>query len=422
MKKLFVLLLCLLTLSSVMATGAKEQAVEEENGPIELLFWIRTSDSFVNDQAAKYMELNPNVKIEVEAVGAGYADLRKKFNLGIQSGELPDISVAGWSGIGTLYDAGAIVDIAKINGNEALMSDIVESFTKRCRYEGAIVAVPYQCSAPVLFYNKTLLNETGLEVPQTFEELKQVAAACVKKDASGNTTIYGFNTPSDTNWYIIPAIYNFGGSYFNEKGDLVLNSEATAEVFKWWQSMVVEGIMPPNQHKSAADDFANGRVAFIFSSCGSYANLKETMEANGYEIGIAKFPGYKDRIVNLGGNGIIMFTKDAKKQAAAADFINFLLQPEQLQVVVDKGYLPVTNSMLNSSYVKELIATDDNIKTVYDQVDDIGIFIQHAAYSTSTTELANIASAVETYGKDADIKSLLEASQNTIDEFMADYN
>ena len=420
MKKILMLLVCLTVMFSVMAAGAQEAEVAS-NEPVELLFWVRTGDSFVTDQAAKYMELHPEVKIVVEAVGSGYGDLRKKFTLGIQSGDLPDISIAGWSGMGTLYDAGAIVDISTIPGNEELMSDLVSSFSSRCKYKGAMIAVPYQCSSPVLYYNKTLLEEAGATVPTTFAELKEAAAKCVKKDANGTTTVYGFNTPSDTNWYLIPSIYNFGGDYFDANGDIDLDTEAAYEVFSWWQEMVVDGIMPANQHKTAEEDFANGSVAFIFDSCGAYANLKKNMEANGYEVGVAKFPSYKNQVVNLGGNGIIMFTKDEKKQAAAAEFIAYLLQPEQLQTVVDKGYLPVTNSALESDYVKNLIAEDENVKVVYDQVEDIGIFIQHAAYSTSTSELAKIASAIETYGKDANIKELLTASQKVIDDYMAEY-
>jgi len=408
---------------SLFAAGSQETVAKTETkaaGPVELKFWVRTNDSFIDAQVAKFMAENPDIKVTVEAVGAGYGDLRKKFTLGIQGGELPDMAIAGWSGIGTLYDAGAIVDIATIPGNEALMSDIVGSFSGRCRYNGAVVAVPYQCSAPVVYYNKTLLQKAGVAVPSTFAELTEAAAKCVQKDKNGNTTVYGLNTAADTNWYIIPAIYNFGGTFFDDKGNININTEAALEVYKWWDDVVKRGIMPANQHKTAEEDFANGTLAFYFTSCASYGEIKPAAKAHGFEAGIMKFPSYKNHIINLGGNGLIVFTKDATKQAACAKLMAFLLNAPQLRAVVDKGFLPVTNSMLNSDYVKQLIADDANMKVIYDQVADIGIFIQHPAYAKTTTELATIASKIESY-PDSDIKSLLKASQDVINDYMADY-
>lgn len=420
MKKLIVLLLCLASIMPIFAAGSKEEAQPATSNTTELKFWVRTNDSFIDEQVATFMAQNPEIKVTVEAVGSGYGDLRKKFSLGMQGGELPDLSIAGWSGIGSLYDAEAIVDIATIPGNEALMSDIVESFSGRCRYNGAIVAVPYQSSAPVVYYNKAILDKAGVEVPRTFAELTEAAKKCVEKDSSGNTVVYGFNTPTDTNWYIIPAVYNFGGTFFDEKGDIIVDTDAAYEVYKWWDSLVKDGIMPPNQHKTAQEDFANGMLAFYMTSCASYTELKTAAQAHGFEIGIMKFPSYKNSIVNLGGNGLIVFTKDAKKQAACAKLIAFLLDSAQLKTVVDKGFLPVTNSMLNSEYLKNLVASDPNMQVIYDQVSDIGIFIQHPAYSKTTSELAAIASEIESY-PDSDIKSLLKASQAVIDEYMLDY-
>lgn len=423
MKKVITVLLCMTIVMSLFAAGSPEVMAKPEvkaTGPVNLKFWVRTNDSFVEAQVAQFMTENPDINVTVEAVGSGYGDLRKKFSLGIQGGELPDMSIAGWSGIGTLYDAGAIVDIATIPGNEALMSDMVESFSGRCRYNGAIVAVPYQCSAPVVYYNKTLLKEAGVQVPRTFAELTEAAAKCVKKDKDGNTSVYGLNTASDTNWYIIPAVYNFGGSFFDSEGNIDINTEAALEVYRWWDDVVKRGIMPANQHKTSEEDFINGRLAFYFTSCASYGEIKAAVQSHGFEVGIMKFPSYKNSIINLGGNGIIVFTKDKAKQTACAKLIAFLLDAPQLKAVVDKGFLPVTNSMLNSDYVKELIAGDDNMKVIYEQVSDIGIFIQHPAYSKTTSELAAIASKIESY-PDSDINALLETSQKEIDDYMADY-
>ena len=411
MKKTLVLFLCLCMLIPTMSFATDEA--------VELTFWIRTSDAFVEDQIAAYMVDHPNVKINVEAVGAGYGDLRTKFSLGLQGEDLPDMSIAGWSGIGTLYDAGAIVDIQTIPGWEGIACDLVDVFSQRCLYKDAVVAIPYQVSAPVMFYNKTMLETKNLTVPTTFTELMETAEKCVEKDETGSTTVYGFNTADDINWYLIPMIYCFGGSFNDEEDNCQLNTEATQKVYAWWAEMVNKGILPANQHDTSKEDFANGYTAFYFTSCASYADLAATVGDN-FEMGVALFPQQDTQQVNLGGNGIIIFTKDEAKQKAILDLAAYLIQPQQLQAVVDKGYLPVSKSTLASDYVADKVANDANIQVIYDQVNYITVFIQHPAYSKATSLMKTLASDIEA-DPGADIQALIAEMQQEIDEYMEDY-
>lgn len=410
MKKLFALLLCLCLMLPLAAMGEAET--------VELRFWIRTGDSFVKDYVDQYMQENPNVKVTVEEAGSGYGDLRTKFNLGLTSGELPDLSIAGFSGMGTLYDAGAIIDVSKADAAGTL-ADIVETFSTRCLYKDAVIAVPYQVSCPVMYYNKDLLAKTGDAVPETFTQLMATAEKAVEKDGNGNTTVYGFNTASDINWYLCAMIYEFGGSFFDEEGNVKLNTETTQNMFAWWAEMAQKGILPANQHQTAEDDFCNGSTLFYCTSCASYGTIKEAV-GDKFELGVAYFPGEVSQQVNQGGNGILVFTKDEKKQQVALDLIKYLLEPERMEVVVDKGFLPVTNAVLNGDYVAQKAQEDPNYGVLYSQVNNISVFIQHPAYSTATGELKNIASELEAY-PDSDIMELLNESQQVIDEFMENY-
>ena len=412
MKKLLALVLCLCMVLPAVALA--------DDDVVELTFWIRTSDAFVEDQVAAYMADHPNVKVNVEAVGAGYADLRTKFSLGIQGDELPDLSIAGWSGIGTLFDAGAIADVKEIPGVDGLMDEMVESFSQRCLYKDSyVVAIPYQVSAPVMYYNKTMLDSLGLKVPETFTELMEIGAQCVQKDANGSTTVYGFNTMDDINWYLLPMIYNFGGSFFDDAFNCQLNTEATQKVYTWWADMVKQGIMPANQPATTQEDFVNGNLAFFFGSCASYASVKAAVGSN-FETGVAFFPGEESQQVNLGGNGIVIFTKDEDKQAAIVDLVSYLLAPEQLQAVMEKGYLPVTKTTLASDYAATAAAEDPNWQVIYDQVQRITVFIQHPAYAKATSLLKDLASQIEA-DPEADVAALVAEMQQEIDEYMEDY-
>ncbi|KXO12619.1 Glycerol-3-phosphate ABC transporter, periplasmic glycerol-3-phosphate-binding protein [Moritella sp. JT01] len=38
-----------------------------------------------------------------------------------------------------------------------------------------MIGMPFNSSTPVLYYNKDILNKVGVNVPQTYEEMEQVA-------------------------------------------------------------------------------------------------------------------------------------------------------------------------------------------------------------------------------------------------------
>lgn len=68
------------------------------------------------------------------------------------------------------------------------------------------------------------------------------------------------------------------------------NNDAVRSIFAAYQQMAtVDMSMAPNQHATAKEDFANGRVAMLMTSCASYANLTELVDGK-FELKVAQFP------------------------------------------------------------------------------------------------------------------------------------
>lgn len=143
---------------------------------------------FYFDVTAKIAEQYPNY--EMEYVDWGWAEtLDQKQRSLILSGNAPSI-VAGETFMPVYASSGML---------EPLPQDIVDMVNPSFLIydpEGRPVSVAYKSSVFLLFYNKTLLKNAGLDPenpPKTWDEWKQMSDAVT---ASGNGEIFGGGVPS----------------------------------------------------------------------------------------------------------------------------------------------------------------------------------------------------------------------------------
>ncbi len=170
-------------------TGFNEEQIQLEkdnaakNGtdlPPAAQFYIGVTDKIAQDY--------PNY--EMEYVDWGWAEtLDQKQRALILSGTAPSL-VAGETFMPVYASSGML---------EPLPQDIVDKVNPSFLLydkEGRPVSVAYKSSVFLLFYNKTLMKNAGLDPekpPKTWEEWKQMSDAIT---ASGNGEVYGGGVPS----------------------------------------------------------------------------------------------------------------------------------------------------------------------------------------------------------------------------------
>ena len=234
--------------------------------------------------------------------------------------------------------------------------------------------MPFCVDIPLLYYNKVVFREVGLDPerpPQTLEEVRQYSQKLLKRDGAGNVQRSGISL----------AITLWTEQVFAKQPDLLLDmnnghdgrvtkvlfdDDTGQRFFQWWHDMVDEGLaFNVGRNPSGADNYlavATDRAAMTFGYAGALRSVVSALEKGmqGVEIGVGPMPGFADGTGStlLLAHGLwIMNQRPKAEQEAAWKFIKWLVQPEQqAEWFAGSGQLPVSKSSADLPTAREAVA------------------------------------------------------------------
>lgn len=201
--------------------------------------------------------------------GGGYSD---KINASVMSGDLPDVLTVDGPNIAAYAENGIIQPLAKLTDEEK--SVYLDSIIQQGTYNNKLYALGAMESSVGLYYNKDILAEAGVEVPDadhpwTWSEftkvLKKVQPVVEKK--KGYALDMTFPTGEATIYYYAPFFWSNGGDFVSKDGlkvNGVFNSKENLETVNYFKSFLDNGYMSKVQ---ITDLFESGR----YTPTGSWA-------------------------------------------------------------------------------------------------------------------------------------------------------
>lgn len=366
-KRLISCLLCLCTLIGF-------AAVAYADDPVEVVFWngYTGSDQPTLEAIVEtYNNSQDKVRIKMEIMP--WDTLYRKLMPAFIAGNAPDLIGFSVTRYMEYAMAGKLEPLdAFIASSETItMDNLVQGLFKAGNYDGKQYTLPMACAAMVMYYNKDMFREAGLDAenpPATMEELYAAWDKLIQKDGNGNVTQYAQAIGVKSTVAMMPVfMWAYGADYIKD-GKSVLDSDEATAAMTMIADAYAKGVSPVGLTGQEADDlFAAGKAAIEFN--GQWA--APGFRAAGIDLGIAEVPAGmdgRDR-KTWGGDSIMCMSADSKVKEAAWDFMEYWNGKEaQKTWALNVGFIPSRLDM----------ADDEEILTGNP---DLAIFMKASTYA-----------------------------------------
>ncbi|MFD0713263.1 extracellular solute-binding protein [Paenibacillus sp. GCM10027626] len=229
------------------------------------------------------------------------------------AGKGPDVAISMGDVINFAM-RGALQDMTEFAEFEQVKSRFMDSAFAGFTYRDGVFAIPETQSFPMLFYRKDILDELGLPVPDTWEDMYKIIPELQKHNmelAMPHTLV--FET----------MLYQNGGQYYRGDGIAAdLDSGAAIEAFGKWTDLYTNYKLP--LEFDFINRFRTGEMPLGIADYSTYNFLTVFAPEIRGQWNFAPLPGKRaaDGAVNRetlsSAGGTVMFQKAKNKQAAWA--------------------------------------------------------------------------------------------------------
>ena len=325
---------------------------------VTIQFWHHYSaqsaenETLTNVLIPRFEEENPGIK--VNAVPHEWAELHDKVLISASSNSLPDVARCDIAWLPEFQNMGVLValdsemaDFAGVSGK------LLPSAMSTAVVDGHYYALALNTNSKILFYNTAMLEEAGVAVPTTMEELLAALYELSGENTNGQQ-VWGWNEPALSGWNLCPFIWSFGGSLTNDEQTVAsgyINSAATVKAIETFAKLYQDGCLTGFNSGDIpmTDGFGTGRYAMMLEGPWKTAELEGAYPDTAY--GTASFPaGEGGSISVLGGEDIAMFNTANKE--AAWKFMQFMTDEFAQTEMAKCGQIPVNTAALESDTVK----------------------------------------------------------------------
>ncbi|GAA2227134.1 ABC transporter substrate-binding protein [Herbiconiux moechotypicola] len=377
-------------------------------------YWDGTNADTFDAMVDEYNSSHPGVEISTSQVPN--ADFLTKLRASATSKTLPDLAIGDLVWVPQIEQIGSLADLTPYIPADTL-ADITPALTSFGTIDGKQVSVPVSANNLAYMYNKTLFEEAGLDPedpPTTWEELMADGKAVLEKTGLPGYDLFtqaGDNGEGLT-WNFQVNLWQAGGEFLTEDNSAAaFNTPEGEKALQFWVDLIESGVSP----YAKWGEFEKGQGGSAQE--GSWMVGIWAADPP-FEFGTAKAPYPSDGVpaTNLGGEQAMVFDNSDETTEAAADFLSWFLEPEQVTSWSEQtGMLPVTTSVATSDdYLGWVEETEPRLLPYVEQMADA-----HARPNTPLYPKISMAfaTAIETaLSGDATVQEALDAAEAAVDD------
>ncbi|TCZ77407.1 extracellular solute-binding protein [Paenibacillus albiflavus] len=318
-------------------TPAPAETATGEAVKLVMYSWKAEDKAAYEKIIAEYQKEHSNVTIEFKPYKSTEYNTILKNSLTAGSG-IDILQLRPYDGARALADSNLLTPLDDLEG----LSNITPEHLAAAKgSDGKVYGVPIMLNNAIIFYNKNLLADNGLEVPQTWDELVKVSEALKAKNitpiAQSGKASYLL---SMTHSVIAPSQYG-NNAFVNAvlKGDTNFKDAKFIDSIQKFKDL---SAFFPKDYIAIED--ADAQAMFITQKAAMYINGSHRIET--FEK--AKLPFELDFIPGLAAqkgedpsivswvDGSYAIAKSSKHQAEAKKFLEFIASPKFGQMYSDE--------------------------------------------------------------------------------------
>jgi arabinosaccharide transport system substrate-binding protein len=338
----------------------------QDTTDLTLWVFVERHGLFLQAQAERWNEANPdrpiNLTYEVFEYNPMHDNLLSALLVGSGAPDLADIEISKFA----TFTKGDIQLIPLDDAIEPYRADIIESRLAPYVANGHNYGIDYHLGSFVMFYNRTILEEAGVDVDsiKTWDDYIEAGKIVTQDDVYMTTLeVTGPHTARG-------IMLMMGGGSYNAEGELILDSPENLEALQFMQDLMhVHGIARPasgGDHHTPDHflDLVEGRVASVWMPQWYMTRFADDMDhelAN--DMVIRPMPMFEEGGYTStmgGGTGTAITAQiDPDKIEIAAEFLAFAKLTYEANVALwtELGFDPMRLDVYDDEAL--LITMDD---------------------------------------------------------------
>lgn len=369
-------------------TGKDQVQADTQAEKTVLTFWghqeFSWNDSY-KEIADLFMKENPDIEIKLEFFPYDQFESKVQTSL-LSKGEGADIYEL-WGGWGIDFaPTGALAKIPDDMAQE-IKADFYEPTTGALEYEGNLYGIPleYNIENGAMLVNKKLLDENGLTLPETWDELVADAKkASVIEGGMFVTKGFDFVNWDSVMYLLLSMILSEGGQYLEADGTVNFDTPEARTAFEELHRLVVEeqvtdleGLTSTGSEMEGYQQLFAGTNMIVPRGPWTIAEGIQTFElVLDEDFCYASMPWYGKNPAFAAETGwSVAVNANSKNQEAAFRFLNYFYSDEMLlKHDLNCTLIPPKKSLAQSGDLLEKMPYVEPLVSILDKGQFIGRF------------------------------------------------
>ena len=427
-------------------------ALDSATETVNLTFWHGMNgdlEDALKTLTDEYNASQTKVKVSLENQG-GYEQTLDKY-LQSSQGSRPDVVQAPEYAVQVLRDTDSNVPLeACIRSAEFDTSDFLTKALDQYVTEGVQWSMPFNLSNPVLYYNKKMFADAGLDPntpPTNMAQVREYSQKIVDSGVAAFGLSLDTGADSGGGWFLEQWFAKLGELYSdNDNGRIapstkvLFDGQTGVDLLTDLQSLVTDGLAYNVGDNASGQDALlkladpEKPAAMSLATSAALGTVLTTVQGGLIpgitvdDIGVGPMPAPGDEEAPgaiVGGASLwIVNQDDPVRTEASWDFISFLISPQsQSTWAAATGYIPLRSAALELDPIAAKYVDDPRFKVAYDQLlqssDDpasVGAVLGPQREIRTLT-----ARAIAAVLQGADVLESLQQAANQANALLADY-